>query len=503
MKPVKDPEVSAIQLKRVAILKEKLRKVNQVRKEDQSEGPTPEHNVYEFELRAFLRPKKINGKKIGCWPCPALDCSQTYSRKSHMKDHVKQAGDARHHVVRSIVGKIRCCYCGDAARDALIIAERQNTEIQYGSEPPSSGSSTPSSESPVPVARGDNGLRPGEDINPTPERRGNDESTKNFATESNLAMNSTVALLDQPCTELGPEEDKQRFKELVVSQTDPSSPLSQKSSGAPGPTTPTGRGTYGRSARVNSQRTAQTDDTVELSAVIKTTDKAPSPALLPTFDHASGMDILPIRHSSLMQRREGATHMTSQISREGFDKRYYHGMGVNGALSGLSDASDYPPSYRSFPLNGRGYTSQGTLLGSRNDPNDWHSTSYSGYPTSHYHNWSAASGNSILNNSYMLDCSGIKVEDPTSGYEMLSYPRHSTALVDSPYASYDLPQQPVSTNSWAHGHAPVRSVNDSPSTIATLLQGTGNLNNYGAYNTRFEPSVEDVEPTTKRGLSVE
>ena len=417
-----------------------------------------------------------------------------------MKNHVMNAGDARHHMVRLIMGKIRCCYCGDDARDALVLAERQNTEIRYASETPSSESSTPRSESPLPVSRDDNGLRPGADIKPTPERREDDELMRNLVTEPNRATNSTLASLDPPCTEVGSEKGKQLRNELVVGQTDHSSPLSQKSCRGPEPTTPTEHGTFGRSARETGQRTAQPDVTIDLSAVRETTDKAPSSALLPNFDHASDMEILPIRHSSLFQKQEGTTHTSSPIPRDGFDKRSYHGIGVNGALSGLSNTSNYPPSYRSFNLNGRGYTSQGTFLDSHNDPNTWQSTSYFSYPAGHYHNWLAASEGPISNSSYVQDCSNIKVEDPTSSYGLVDYPRHSTALANNQYSMYNLHHQPVSTNSLMHDHTPVRSLNNTTATNTTFSEGTGDQDDIDGHRLRFNPLIRTEEATTTRTL---
>ena len=413
-----------------------------------------------------------------------------------MKKHVMNVGDAGHHMVKLIMSKIRCCYCGDDARDALVLAERQNTEIRYGSEPPSSESSTPRSESPLPAVRDDNGLRPGAEIIPTPERRGDDENMRNFVTEPNCAISPTLASLDPPCTEVGPEQDKQLRNELVVCQTDHFSPLSQNSSDAPDATTPTEHGIFGGSARETGQRTVQPDFRFDLSAVRETTDKAPSSALLPTFDYASGMEILPIRHSSILQRREGTTHTPSPMPREELDKRSYHGMGVNSALSGLSDVSNYPPSYHSFNLNGRGFTSQGTLLGSRNGLDDWQSSSYFGNPASLYHSWPAASGDSTSNTSYVLDCSDIKVEDPTTSHGMVGYRRHSTTVADNQYAFDILHQQPVSTNSWVHGHAPVRSMNDTTSTHTSSLQDTGDRDDVDVYKVRYEPSL-DFEKSTK------
>ena len=410
-------------------------------------------------------------------------------------------GDTRHQLVKGIMGQIRCCYCGDDARDAVVIAERQNTEIQYGSGSPSSESSITRNQHPLPVAGGDGGLRLGVDKATTPERRRTNANTNHLGAEPGSAIRSNEAAPDPSRTEVGSEKANQPCSEHDVGPTNLSSPLLQKSSKAPEPTTPTVHGTLGQSAARKSQRTAQTDNTVDLRVVGEPTDKDPSSALLPSFDHASGMDMQLIRHSSLTQRREGAFQMPPSTSREGFDKSPYDGMVVSAALSGLGDASGYTPSHRSFIINGRGYSSQGALRGCRDDPNDWQSNPYFAYPPSDYQNWSAPSRHSIPSTSCMLDYNPTKVEDLTTSYEMPNYSRRSTALVDNQYALYDLHQQPASTDSWEHGHAPVRSVNDTMPSHTTLLQDVGDHKASHVHKVLDEPSLEREESTTKRGLS--
>ena len=86
-------------------------------------GRDPQRDVYAFELRALLRQKAV-----GRWTCPAFDCNQSYTRKSHMKGHIMTSIDAKHRILKSILSEIRCCYCGDEARDLMIIAQQQNRE---------------------------------------------------------------------------------------------------------------------------------------------------------------------------------------------------------------------------------------------------------------------------------------------------------------------------------------------------------------------------------------
>lgn len=108
----------------VAGLKEKLRELAQRQHIPLDiHGRDPQRDVYAFELRAMLRQKAV-----GRWTCPAFDCNQSYTRKSHMKGHIMTSMDVRHGMVRSILSEIRCCYCGDEARDIMIIAQQQNKE---------------------------------------------------------------------------------------------------------------------------------------------------------------------------------------------------------------------------------------------------------------------------------------------------------------------------------------------------------------------------------------
>ena len=108
----------------ITILKEKLKFLaGREHASLDSHGRDPQRDAYAFELRALLRQKAV-----GRWTCPAFDCNQSYTRKSHMKGHIMTSIDAKHRVLKSILSEIRCCYCGDEARDVMIIAQQQNRE---------------------------------------------------------------------------------------------------------------------------------------------------------------------------------------------------------------------------------------------------------------------------------------------------------------------------------------------------------------------------------------
>lgn len=108
----------------ITILKEKLKSLAE-REHNPLDihGRDPQRDVYAFELRALLRQKAI-----GRWTCPAFDCNQSYTRKSHMKGHIMTSIDAKHRILKSILSEIRCCYCGDKARDIMIISQQHNRE---------------------------------------------------------------------------------------------------------------------------------------------------------------------------------------------------------------------------------------------------------------------------------------------------------------------------------------------------------------------------------------
>ena len=118
----KDVEEARTQHENTNILKEKQRKLAEG-KYDVVEyvlldirGKDLLSEVYAIELRAWLRQKAVDR-----WPCPAFDCNQRYTRKSHMKDHVTKSVDHKHKIPKSIFREIICYYCGDFARDQMII----------------------------------------------------------------------------------------------------------------------------------------------------------------------------------------------------------------------------------------------------------------------------------------------------------------------------------------------------------------------------------------------
>ena len=120
-----------------ADLKLKLRRLHHLRKiinqkEKHDEGCVQEKQTfamlrdqYAFELRAMLRQKFV-----GRWLCQAINCNQSYSRKSHMKGHVTTTKDDRHYLVRWILKRIRCCYCGDSALDEKVLIQQDDDDTR-------------------------------------------------------------------------------------------------------------------------------------------------------------------------------------------------------------------------------------------------------------------------------------------------------------------------------------------------------------------------------------
>ena len=71
---------------------------------------------YKFKLKAYLR-MPVNGR----WACPVSFCTQSYTRKSHMKSHITNSSEAEHEMPRDVFLRTLCHFCGDEACDNLII----------------------------------------------------------------------------------------------------------------------------------------------------------------------------------------------------------------------------------------------------------------------------------------------------------------------------------------------------------------------------------------------
>lgn len=86
-----------------------------------------ERGAYGLELRALLR-RRIDGR----WACPVPNCTQSYSRKTHMKSHIK-SGQAEHQIPKEILSETLCPHCFDEARDKMIMKELEDQKRSQSS----------------------------------------------------------------------------------------------------------------------------------------------------------------------------------------------------------------------------------------------------------------------------------------------------------------------------------------------------------------------------------
>ena len=79
---------------------------------------------YKFKLKAYLR-MPVTGR----WACPVSFCTQSYTRKSHMKSHITNSSEVEHEMPRDVFLRTLCHFCGDEACDNLIIQFLENQEL--------------------------------------------------------------------------------------------------------------------------------------------------------------------------------------------------------------------------------------------------------------------------------------------------------------------------------------------------------------------------------------
>ena len=444
--PLKYPndETELLQRKRVAILKERLRNLDHRHQSLPYDARDPERDVYAFELRAFLR-----RKKLAQWPCPALDCSQSYARKSHMKAHIMASEDAGHQIVKSVIAEIHCSYCGDKARDALVIALQQNGEVRYVPEPHLSGSTIPSYELPL-VVGGGYAYSP-DDIpgQSTLERKLDTRDLKDLEINPNLNRPATDGL---PCSSIS----------------------SHSSNKSPEPRYLEVPGTNSQSASESQRQTAQVDGTLILTAVNKLKAESPSSALFPIDRHlemppsshyAFDMDMQNIRHSSLIRKREDMGYVSSLKQGVGLRNHIHHTMGHAGPLSGAPSASDYATGPGSLEWSGRSYDPQGSL------------PQTSGWQSAHCFNGFANNDYTELTAPSTYPFGGIKTEACNNCSGFPDNPQHSVRLDSTQASPCHTHQLLIPSPSWVRNPSSTMSMYEGPFVESTLVQGLSNPQN--------------------------
>ena len=82
---------------------------------------------YELKLKALMR---MPG--TGRWACPVSCCTQSYTRKSHMKSHIADSKEPEHMRPRIVFKKTFCCVCVDHALDDLFERMKKYPEMFRG-----------------------------------------------------------------------------------------------------------------------------------------------------------------------------------------------------------------------------------------------------------------------------------------------------------------------------------------------------------------------------------